>query len=156
PDGRETLPDLFGDKSQLIIYHFMLGPGWEEGCPSCSYLSDHWDAATVHLAQRDVSFAAVSRAPYEEIAAFKKRMGWRFHWVSSHGNDFNFDYRVSFTEADRANGTVEYNYTKQEFPNDEMPGVSVFARNEEGEVFHTYSAYARGLDILVGTYNLLD
>jgi predicted dithiol-disulfide oxidoreductase (DUF899 family) len=156
PDGKETLADLFGDKSQLIVYHFMLGPGWEEGCPSCSYLSDHWDAATVHLAHRDVSFAVVSRAPYAEIAAFKKRMGWCFHWVSSHGSDFNFDYHVSFTEAERANGKVEYNYTRQEFPSEEAPGVSVFARNEKSEIFHTYSAYARGLDILVGTYNLLD
>lgn len=156
PDGKVTLGDLFADKSQLIVYHFMLGPGWEEGCKSCSYLSDHWDPAIVHLAQRDVSFAVISRAGYGEIAAFKKRMGWRFNWVSSYGNDFNFDYGVSFTESERQKGVVEYNYAQQEYPNDEMPGLSVFAKNDSGEIFHTYSAYARGLDILVGTYNLLD
>jgi predicted dithiol-disulfide oxidoreductase (DUF899 family) len=156
PDGKQTLADLFGNKSQLIVYHFMLGPGWKEGCKSCSYLSDHWDGATVHLAHRDVSFCVVSRAPHPEIAAFKARMGWRFKWVSSHGSDFNFDYRVSFTERERANGGGEYNYAKLDADMDELPGLSVFARADGGEVFHTYSTYARGLDILVGTYNLLD
>jgi predicted dithiol-disulfide oxidoreductase (DUF899 family) len=156
PNGKQSLADLFEGRSQLIVYHFMLGPGWEQGCPSCSYLSDHFDGATVHLAHRDVTLVAVSRAPLAQIDAFKARMGWRFPWVSSFGSDFNFDYRVSFTETDKAKGTIDYNYGAEPFRVDELPGVSVFAKNESGEVFHTYSAYARGLDILVGTYNLLD
>jgi predicted dithiol-disulfide oxidoreductase (DUF899 family) len=156
PDGKETLADLFDGRSQMIVYHFMLGPGWEQGCPSCSYLSDHFDGATAHLAHRDVTFVAISRAPLAQIQAFRQRMGWRFKWVSSFGNDFNYDYHVSFPEADKAKGTVDYNYQSQPFRIEEMPGLSVFARNDRGEVFHTYSAYARGLDILVGTYNLLD
>ncbi len=156
PDGKESLSDLFAGRSQLIVYHFMLGPGWEQGCPSCSYLSDHIDGALAHLGARDVTLAVVSRAPLKEIEAFKKRMGWRFKWVSSHGSDFNSDYHVSFTEAEMAKGMVEYNYTLAEFPSEEAPGVSVFAKNAAGEVFHTYSAYARGLDILIGTYNYLD
>jgi predicted dithiol-disulfide oxidoreductase (DUF899 family) len=156
PNGRETFADLFGGKSQLIIYHFMLGPGWEAGCPSCSYLADHFDGSLVHLANRDVTLAVVSRAPMLEIAAFKKRMGWAFRWVSSFGNDFNRDYHVSFTKEEMANGKVEYNYETMEFPSEEAPGVSVFYKNERGEIFHTYSSYGRGLDILVGAYNFLD
>lgn len=156
PQGKESLSDLFAGRSQLVVYHFMLGPGWEQGCPSCSFLSDHIDGALAHLAARDVTLLAVSRAPLSEIEAFKKRMGWRFKWVSSHGNDFNSDYHVSFTEAEMAKGKVEYNYALSEFPSEEAPGVSVFAKNAAGEVFHTYSAYARGLDILIGTYNYLD
>jgi predicted dithiol-disulfide oxidoreductase (DUF899 family) len=147
PSGTETLADLFGGKSQLIIYHFMLGPGWEAGCPSCSYLADHFDGSLVHLANRDVTLAVVSRAPFAEIDAFKSRMGWRFHWVSSFANDFNRDYHVSFTKAEMADGKVNYNYD---------PGASVFYKNAAGEIFHTYSTYARGLDILVGAYNFLD
>jgi len=150
PNGRETFADLFGGKSQLIIYHFMLGPGWEAGCPSCSYLADHFDGSLVHLANRDVTLAVVSRARMPEIAAFKKRMGWAFRWVSSFGNDFNRDYHVSFTKEEMANGKVEYNYETMEFPSEEAPGVSVFYKNERGEIFHTYSSYGRGLDILVG------
>ena len=156
PNGRETFADLFGGKSQLIIYHFMLGPGWEAGCPSCSYLADHFDGSLVHLANRDVTLAVVSRAPMPEIVAFKKRMGWAFRWVSSFGNDFNRDYHVSFTKEEMANGKVEYNYETMEFPSEEAPGVSVFYKNERGEIFHTYSSYGRGLDILVGAYNFLD
>jgi predicted dithiol-disulfide oxidoreductase (DUF899 family) len=156
PNGRETLADLFAGRSQLIVYHFMLGPGWEEGCPSCSLISDHFDGATAHLAARDVALAVVSRAPCAEIAAFKKRMGWRFPWVSSSGTDFNHDYGVSFTEAEMAKGKVDYNYKKGEFPSDEAPGASVFYRDKKGAIFHTYSCYARGLDILIGAYNLLD
>ncbi len=155
-DGKQTLADLFDGRSQLIVYHFMLGPDWEEGCKSCSYLADHFDGAIVHLAHRDVSFAVVSRAPLREIDAFKKRMGWRFKWVSSFGNDFNFDYDVSFTKDEEAKGEVNYNYETTEFMCDELPGLSVFYKNEKGEVFHTYSTYARGLDMLIGTYNLLD
>lgn len=155
PRGRETFADLFDGRSQLIIYHFMLGPGWKEGCPSCSYLSDSFDGVTIHLAHRDTSFAVVSRAPFAEIDTFKKRMGWRFPWVSSFGGDFNYDYQVSQTADEQAGGEVYYNYTHQEFPPEERPGLSVFFKRG-GEIFHTYSTYARGLDILVPTYNLLD
>jgi predicted dithiol-disulfide oxidoreductase (DUF899 family) len=157
PDGKQSLADLFGRKSQLIIYHFMLGPGWEAGCASCSYLADHFDGAVIHLAQRDVSFVVVSRAPLSEIEAFKRRMGWRFKWVSSFGSDFNPDYQVSVTPQETAGGKVMYNYEFIEnFPSEERPGASVFYKNQKGEVFHTYSTYGRGLDILIGTYNFLD
>jgi predicted dithiol-disulfide oxidoreductase (DUF899 family) len=156
PNGKETLADVFDGRSQLIVYHFMLGPGWKEGCPSCSYLADHFDGMTIHLAHRDVTLAVISRAPIAEIEAFKKRMGWRFHWVSSFGNDFNYDYHVSFSAEERAKGKVEYNYELTEFPSEEGPGLSVFAKDASGDVYHTYSSYARGLDILVGTYNFLD
>ena len=156
PDGKETLADLFGGRSQLIVYHFMFGPGWEQGCPSCSFLADHFDGAALHLAQRDVTLAAVSRAPLPQIDAFKKRMGWRFKWVSSHGNDFNRDFHVSFTPDELASGEVYYNYAMGKFPSEEAPGASVFYKNDAGDIFHTYSAYARGLDILVGAYNFLD
>ncbi len=156
PKGKETLADLFGSKSQLVVYHFMFGPGWEEGCPSCSLLADHFDGSTVHLANRDVSLVVVSRAPLAQIEAFKKRMGWRFKWVSSFGNDFNRDYGVSFTKEEMAQHKVHYNYEIQEFPREEAPGASVFYKDESGGVFHTYSTYGRGLDILVGAYNFLD
>ena len=157
PNGKETLADLFGKRSQLIMYHFMLGPGWKEGCPSCSYLADHFDGATIHLANRDVTLLVVSRAPFAEIETFKKRMGWRFKWVSSFGGDFNFDYQVSLTPEEKSRGgKVLYNYAQAEFPAEERPGASVFYKDAAGQVFHTYSTYARGLDILVGTYNFLD
>jgi predicted dithiol-disulfide oxidoreductase (DUF899 family) len=154
--GKETLGDLFDGRSQLIVYHFMFGPGWKEGCPSCSYLSDHFDGMTIHLAHRDVTFAVISRAPIDQIEAFKERMGWRFHWVSSFGTDFNYDYNVSATPAEKAGGKADYNYTVMEFPSEERPGASVFFKDAKGAIYHTYSAYARGLDILVGTYNFLD
>jgi len=156
PNGTRTLGELFDGRSQLVVYHFMLGPGWEQGCPSCSFLADHFDGAAVHLAHRDVTLCVVSRAPYPEIAAFRKRMGWRFPWVSSFGSDFNRDFHVSFSAEERAGGKVEYNYGLTEFPSAEAPGLSVFARNETGDVFHTYSSYARGLDMLVGAYHFLD
>jgi len=156
PDGKETLADLFDGRSQLIVYHFMLGPGWEEGCKSCSYLADHFDGANWHLPHRDVTFVVVSRALLSEIEPFKKRMGWRFKWVSSHGNDFNFDYHVSATGEEKAKGKMYYNYKTQELMSDELPGLSVFYKDENGDVYHTYSTYARGLDILVGAYNFLD
>jgi len=155
PRGNETLADVFDGRSQLIVYHFMFGPGWKEGCPSCSYLADHFDGMTIHLANRDVTFTAISRGPIDQIEAFKKRMSWRFHWVSSFGSDFNYDYHVSFTAEERANGKVYYNYDQVEFPS-EVPGVSVFSRDTNGEIYHTYSSYARGLGTLVGTYNFLD
>jgi len=156
PNGRESLSDLFAGRSQLIVYHFMLGPGWEEGCKSCSYLADHFDGANWHLPHRDVTFVAISRAPLPEIERYKKRMGWRFKWLSSHGNDFNFDYQVSFTKQDEEKGTAYYNYATQQFISDELPGLSVFYKDDDADVFHTYSTYARGLDILVGAYNFLD
>ncbi|MGA8323811.1 MAG: thioredoxin family protein [Xanthobacteraceae bacterium] len=156
PDGKETLADLFGGKSQLIVYHFMLGPGWEAGCPSCSYLADHFDGPVVHLAQRDVSFVVVSRAPFAEIKKFRDRMGWKFKWVSSFESDFNYDYQVSATPEQKATDDVLYNYERTSFPSTELPGASVFSKNEAGQVLHTYSSYGRGLDMLIGTYHFLD
>jgi predicted dithiol-disulfide oxidoreductase (DUF899 family) len=156
PDGKGTLADVFDGRSQLMVYHFMFGPAWERGCPSCSFLSDHIDGANWHLPQRDVILLAVSRAPLSEIEAFKQRMGWRFKWVSSYGNDFNRDVHVSFTSDEMAQGEVYYNYGMTGFPSEEAPGISVFYKDPSGAVFHTYSAYARGLDMLVGAYNYLD
>ncbi len=155
-DGNETLAELFAGRSQLIVYHFMLGPGWEEGCKSCSYLADHFDGANRHLPQRDVTLVAVSRAPLSEIKLYQKRMGWRFKWVSARGSDFNFDYHVSFTSDEEKANKAYYNYQMGEFMMDELPGLSVFYKDESGNIFHTYSTYARGLDSLIGTYNLLD
>ncbi len=142
--GKETLADLFDGRSQLIVYHFMFGPGWKEGCPSCSYLSDHFDGMTIHLAHRDVTFAVVSRAPIDQIEAFKKRMGWRFHWVSSFGTDFNFDYNVSATPEEKASGKANYNYTVMEFPSEERPGASVFYRGYERATSTTRTQRMRG------------
>ena len=157
PDGRKTLADLFGGRTQLLVYHFMFGPDWNEGCPSCSLVCDHLDGAVPHLAARDVSLVMVSRAPLAKIAAFKGRMGWRFPWVSSFGSEFNYDFHASFAPQHRSGGRVDYNFTVQEFPSDEAPGASVFYRDlASGQVFHTYSTYGRGLDALVGTYTLLD
>jgi len=156
PNGKETLADLFGAKSQLIVYHFMLGPDWEEGCPSCSLLADHFDGIVIHLAQRDVAFVVVSRAPLARIETFKKRMGWHFKWVSSFGNDFNYDYHVSASPDEKATGKVSYNYEVTEFPSEERPGASVFFKDAAGDIFHTYSTYGRGLDMLIGAYNFLD
>jgi len=156
PKGKETLADLFDGRSQLIVYHFMFGPGWKEGCPSCSFLADSFDGVVVHLAQRDVTFTAVSRATLAEIESFKKRMGWHFKWVSSFENDFNFDYQVSFPKEEAANGTKRYNYGTSGFPGEEAPGASVFYKNGAGEIFHTYSTYGRGLDMMLTAYNYLD
>ena len=156
PGGKESLSDLFAGRNQLIVYHFMFGPGWEQGCPSCSLLADHFDGAVVHLAQRDVTFLAVSRAPLPQIEAFKKRMGWKFKWVSSFENDFNRDYNVSITKDEMDKGEVYYNYALTKFPSEEAPGASVFARDAGGTIFHTYSTYGRGLDLLIGAYNYLD
>ncbi len=155
-NGKETLADLFGKNSQLIVYHFMFGPDWKEGCPSCSLLADHFDGAVTHLAQRDVTFVVASRAPLQQIEAFKRRMGWHFKWVSSFGNDFNYDYHVSFTPEEKAKATAMYNYQNEGFPSEEGPGASVFCKNAAGDIFHTYSTYGRGLDILIGAYNFLD
>ena len=157
PRGKVTLADLFAGRSQLLIYHFMFGPDWKEGCPSCSYVCDHLDGAVPHLAARDVTLTMVSRAPLAKIEPFKKRMGWHFPWVSSFGSDFNYDYQASFKPEERAKGSVYYNYTNQPFPSEEGPGASVFFKDPtSGEIFHTYSTYGRGLDPFVGTYTLLD
>jgi predicted dithiol-disulfide oxidoreductase (DUF899 family) len=154
--GPVSLADLFGDRSQLVVQHFMLGPGWEEGCKSCSFMTDHFNAAAVHLPARDVSFAAISRASLAEILAFKERMGWNVTWVSAQGTDFNFDFHVSFRPGDFASGSVCYNYDQQSFPHDEAPGVSVFARDHAGTVYHTYSTFGRGVEFIMGTYAILD
>lgn len=149
--GKETLADLCGGRSQLIVYHFMLGPGWKEGCPSCSLLADHFDGMTIHLKHRDAALVVISRAPQAEIDAFKKRMGWKFKWVSSFGSDFNYDYQVSFKKDQE----VYYNYEPSMFPSEEAPGLSVFVKDGAG-IYHTYSTFGRGLDMLMGTYNFLD
>jgi predicted dithiol-disulfide oxidoreductase (DUF899 family) len=155
-EGPKSLADLFGDKSQLLIYHFMFSPEWDEGCKSCSFLADHIDGANWHLPQRDVRLLAISRAPLAKIEAFKKRMGWYFKWVSSAGSDFNFDYHVSFTPEEMASGEVMYNYRKEKPVSDELSGISVFIKNAAGEIFHTYSAFGRGAEELLGAYMLLD
>jgi predicted dithiol-disulfide oxidoreductase (DUF899 family) len=155
PGGKTSLRDLFGAKHQLIVYHFMFDPSWTDGCKSCSFVSDHVDGSLVHLAARDVAFAAVSRAPLARIEPFKKRMGWKFPWVSSFESDFNYDFGVSFRPEDKGAGKAGYNYGKGSFPTSEAPGLSTFLR-EGDDVFHAYSTYARGLDILIGAYNYLD
>jgi predicted dithiol-disulfide oxidoreductase (DUF899 family) len=158
PQGKKTLSDLFDGRSQLMVYHFMLGPDWDAGCPGCSFLSDHVDGTLPHLNNHDVTWVAVSRASLGNIEAYKTRMGWNFPWVSSSGTDFNFDYHVSFTPQDLAKGQVVYNFTaiESENANDELPGMSAFYKGEQGNVFHTYSSYARGLEEMVGTLMILD
>ena len=154
--GSISLAELFGTKSQLVIQHFMLGPDWKEGCPSCSYMADHTDGMLPHLAARDTTMLAVSRAPLAEIEAFKQRMGWSFEWVSSHESEFNHDFHVSFTEEQVASGKVEYNFTEQSFGSTEAPGISVFFKDSDGSVYHTYSVYGRGVELMMGTYRILD
>ena len=156
PEGRRTLAELFEGRKQLLVQHFMMGPGWEQGCPSCSFMADHSDGMNVHLVHRDVTFTAVSRAPLAEIERFRRRMGWQFKWVSSFGSDFNYDFHVSFTPAEKAKDEVYYNYGMQSFESEELPGISVFYRSSAGEILHTYSAYRRGVEAMMGTYNLLD
>lgn len=156
PEGKVTLSELFGGKSQLVIYHFMFGPGWKEGCPHCSFWADHYDGVNHHLGQRDTAFAVVSRAPLKELQPFKKRMGWKFKWVSSHQTDFNFDLNVSFTPEQIRDGTQFYNYAPLQMDIDEREGVSAFYQDGNGNIYHTYSSYARGIDLLNTTYNFLD
>ncbi len=156
PNGKETLPDLFDGRSQLIVYHFMFDPEWDEGCKSCSLLGDHYNPAIIHLEQRDVTMVTVSRAPLAKLEAFKKRMGWSFKWVSSFESDFNWDFDVSFTPEQLAEKKMYYNYREGFFPSSEGPGISVFSRDADGNIFHTYSSFARGLDMFLGVYNLLD
>lgn len=154
--GPVSLAGLFGPHRQLVVYHFMFGPGWDEGCKSCSYVADHLAPAVVHLQARDVAFAAVSHAPLAEFAPFRARMGWTFPWVSSHDTPFNRDFHVSFTADEIARGQVYYNYARRDFPVEEAPGLSVFARAADETLYHTYSTYGRGLDAFLGTYALLD
>jgi len=158
PTGKQTLADLFDGRSQLLIYHFMLGPDWEAGCPGCSFLADHFDGALSHLNHHDVSLVAVSRAPIEKVEAYKKRMGWKFPWVSSFANDFNFDYHVSFSKEQLAGEKIFYNFTSMDSSegHDELPGLSAFYKDEAGNIFHTYSSYARGPEELIGTLMILD
>jgi len=154
--GQRTLADLFEGRRQLMVQHFMLGPGWEQGCPSCSFMADHTDGMNIHLAHRDITFVAISRAPLADIQRFRRRMGWAFNWVSSNASGFNRDFAVSFTQEELASGEVYYNYGKRAFPADEAPGVSVFYQDDAGEVFHTYSTFGRGVEVMMGAYVLMD
>ena len=156
PNGVTRLSELFDGRSQLIVYHFMYGPDWDAGCPSCSYLADHFNPAIVHLNQRDISMVAVSRAAVPVLEAYRKRMGWNFPWVSSADNTFNRDYDVYFSEEEVEKGDTYYNYKKMAFPSTEAPGVSVFFKDDDGSIYHTYSVYQRGLDMLITAYHYMD
>jgi predicted dithiol-disulfide oxidoreductase (DUF899 family) len=156
PNGKETLAELFAGRSQLLIYHFMFHPSWSEGCKSCSFWADNFNGVVTHLNHRDVTLVAISKAPLAQLEAFKKRMGWSFKWVSSFSTDFSRDYQVSFTPEEIEKGEMYYNYRMVKFPREEAPGISVFRKDESGNVFHTYSCYARGLDMVNGAYHLLD
>ena len=156
PNGRETLAQLFGDRSQLVVYHFMFAPEWEVGCKSCSFWADNFNGITAHLRQRDVAFAAISRAPLAKLQAFARRLGWTFKWVSSNGSDFNYDFEVSFKPDVVARGDATYNFAKLQNANSDLPGISVFAKDQSGAVFRTYSTYGRGLDMMNTAYQYLD
>jgi predicted dithiol-disulfide oxidoreductase (DUF899 family) len=156
PDGKETLASLFDGRSQLVVKHFMLGPDWSEGCVGCSFEVDQTQGALLHIQHHDVSYAVVSRAPFPKIEAFRKRMGWPIKWVSSYGNNFNYDFHVSFTPEEIASGTAFYNYSPGAHVIDEMSGRSVFYKNEAGEIFHTYSSFARGGEMFLNSYAFLD
>ena len=156
PGGRRTLAELFEGRRQLLVQHFMFGPGWEQGCPSCSFMADHTDGMNVHLAHRDITFVAIARAPLADIERFRSRMGWQFKWVSSHGSDFNYDFCVSFAPEEHAKGEVYYNYGMTAFPAQEAPGISVFYKNDAGEIFHTYSTFGRGVEVMMGAYYMMD
>jgi predicted dithiol-disulfide oxidoreductase (DUF899 family) len=156
PNGKETLADLFAGRSQLVVKHFMFGPGWKEGCVGCSFGADHLDGTLAHLEHHDVSLVAISRAPLAEIQPFQRRMGWRFQWLSSYGSDFNFDFHVSSTPAEMAAGKVYYNYADSTVGREEQSGLSVFYKDPAGNIFHTYSAFGRGDEAVLGTYAILD
>jgi predicted dithiol-disulfide oxidoreductase (DUF899 family) len=156
PEGGRSLADLFEGRRQLLVQHFMFAPGWEQGCPSCSFMADHTDGMNVHLAHRDITMVAISRAPLAEIESFRQRMGWQFKWVSSYRGDFNHDFGVSFTPEEQAKGKVYYNYGMTFFPTEEAPGISVFYKDDSGEIFHTYSTYGRGVEVMMGAYHLMD
>ncbi|NKB32470.1 MAG: DUF899 domain-containing protein [Pseudomonadales bacterium] len=155
-EGELGLADLFGNNSQLAVYHFMFGPEWEEGCPSCSYWADNYNGMDIHLAHRDIKLIAISRGPLEKLNAYKERMGWNFDWYSSLNNDFNFDFNVSFTEEQQASGKPIYNFDTMPFHIEEAPGFSVFQKDEQGDIYHTYSTFARGLDIFNMAYHIMD
>lgn len=155
-DGEKSLADLFDGKSQLIVYHFMFGPDWDEGCKSCSLNADGYNGLTPHLAARDAAFVTASNAPLEKLQAYRKRLGWIFDWVSCKGPDFNRDFHVTVSPEDQKAGKVEYNYREIEPFMDEMPGVSVFAKGDDGQIYHTYSSYSRGLDNIMAIYHYLD
>lgn len=156
PEGSRTLADLFAGRSQLIVQHFMFAPGWKEGCKSCSFMADHTDGMNRHLQHHDVTMVAVSRAPLAEIERYRERMGWQFRWVSSLGSDFNHDFRVSFTPEEVASGHIDYNFGQWPETGEEWPGVSAFYKDEAGDIFHTYSTYGRGVEVMMGTYSMLD
>lgn len=155
-DGERTLAELFEGRRQLLVYHFMFGPDWDAGCPSCSFWADNFDRNVVHLAHRDITMIAVSRAPLDRLEAYRERMGWSFTWASSHGSEFNYDFQVSFDPAELEKGTVYYNYERRGFPSEEGPGLSAFYRDADDRVFHTYSSYSRGLDMINAGYHLMD
>ena len=156
PNGKETLASLFGGRSQLIVYHFMFAPEWSQGCKSCSLLADHYDPSAVHLEHRDTTLVTVARAPFDKLRAFRDRMGWKSKFVSSFNTDFNRDFAVHFTEEELASGNSIYNYEAKPYPITDLPGMSVFFKDKSGQIYHTYSTYARGLDQLINVYNLLD
>lgn len=156
PDGPVSLSDLFDGKSQLIVYHMMYGPTWDEGCPGCSFVCDHLDSARQHFEHHDVAYVAISRAPLDVYEGFKKRMGWDFRWVSSAKNSFNYDFGVSYRKEDYDKGPVLHNFVMQKLSSGEQPGLSVFTKDAEGNIYRTYSTYERGLDLLIGAYNYLD
>jgi predicted dithiol-disulfide oxidoreductase (DUF899 family) len=155
-DGPRGLDELFDGRSQLLVQHLMFGPGWKEACKSCSFMADHTDGMNLHLAHHDVTMIAVSRAPLADIERYRKRMGWKFTWVSSLGSDFNYDFRVSFTPEELATGKIDYNFGESSMAEEELPGVSAFFRDEASQVFRTYSTYFRGVEVMMGTYNMLD
>jgi predicted dithiol-disulfide oxidoreductase (DUF899 family) len=156
PDGQRGLGELFGGKSQLLVYHFMFAPGWTEGCSGCSFVCDHVDAARQHFEHNDLAFAAISRAPVADFTPFKERMGWSFPWLSSNGNDFSYDMGASFRPEDLERGPVPYNFVEQKLRSEDQPGLTVFTKNDEGHIYRTYSSYERGLEPLIGAYSFLD
>jgi predicted dithiol-disulfide oxidoreductase (DUF899 family) len=156
PAGKKSLADLFGGKSQLLVYHFMFDPTWSQGCKSCSFVADHYNGIVVHLAHRDISFVTVSKAPLDKLEQFRARMGWSFPWVSAAGNDFGRDLGVSFTDGELAGDGAVYNFNRKPYPIRELPGLSVFTKDARGDVFHTYSTYARGLDQFLSAYQYMD
>jgi predicted dithiol-disulfide oxidoreductase (DUF899 family) len=156
PKGSETLAQIFDGRSQLVVYHFMFHPSWSEGCPHCSYWADNFNNIIIHLNRQDVTMVAISKARLEQLESFKKRMGWNFKWLSSFGNDFNRDYYVSFTREEMAKKQMFYNYQMTDFPKEEAVGISVFSKDHDNSVFHTYSCYSRGVDMLNVAYHYLD
>jgi len=158
PAGRRTLAELFDGRSQLVVYHFMFGPEWEQGCVGCSFLADNLDGALAHLNNHDVTLVAVSRGPLAKLEDYKRRMGWHFPWVSSYGGDFNFDFHVSFDKAEIEEGRVFYNFDRlaPEQAHDELPGMSAFIKADDGTIYHTYSSYARGIEEWISTLMILD